>query len=261
MRANYHTHTRRCQHASGTEEEFVRLAIEHGYDVLGFSDHCPWPYGDGFVSGIRMTACEFPGYVRTVRALGERYAREIKVLCGLECEYFPDYIEWMRDLSGEAGLDYLILGNHFDGVEKGGFYFGACREPGQMRRYLEWTVEGMQTGMFAYLAHPDLFLRAMPAFDDDCRAVSRELCRAAKALRVPLEYNLLGLRYGAKARQGLGYPCERFWEVAAEEGCQAIVGLDAHHASHLCDPELFDLARLYVGRMGVECLDSLQPRA
>lgn len=39
---NFHTHTSRCHHAFGNDEEFVRTAIQNGFEVLGFSDHACW---------------------------------------------------------------------------------------------------------------------------------------------------------------------------------------------------------------------------
>ena len=33
---NFHTHTSRCHHAFGNDEEFVRAAIQNGFEVLGF---------------------------------------------------------------------------------------------------------------------------------------------------------------------------------------------------------------------------------
>ena len=42
MIANYHTHTTRCRHASGTEEAYVQAAIQGGLEILGFSDHTPY---------------------------------------------------------------------------------------------------------------------------------------------------------------------------------------------------------------------------
>ena len=38
MIANYHSHTTRCNHAKGTEEEFIRCAMDRGLKVFGFSD-------------------------------------------------------------------------------------------------------------------------------------------------------------------------------------------------------------------------------
>ena len=38
IKCNYHTHTKRCNHAVGEDEEYVLSAIENGYKVLGFAD-------------------------------------------------------------------------------------------------------------------------------------------------------------------------------------------------------------------------------
>ena len=55
MKTNYHTHTTRCHHATGSDEDYVLSAIKGGYQELGFSDHTPWKYRTGYLSGIRMT--------------------------------------------------------------------------------------------------------------------------------------------------------------------------------------------------------------
>ena len=44
MYANYHTHTWRCNHARGTERDYIEQAIASGVKILGFSDHTPNPY-------------------------------------------------------------------------------------------------------------------------------------------------------------------------------------------------------------------------
>ena len=54
MKQNLHTHTTRCGHACGTEDEYVRSAIEGGLKTLGFSEHCPHVYPDGFISKSHM---------------------------------------------------------------------------------------------------------------------------------------------------------------------------------------------------------------
>ena len=72
MKANYHTHTARCGHAEGTDEEYVLAAIERGFDELGFSDHVPWPYKNGYVHPtVRMHISQMPEYLASVRALAE----------------------------------------------------------------------------------------------------------------------------------------------------------------------------------------------
>ena len=34
MTDNYHTHTKRCMHASGEDEEYVEAAIRNGLEVI-----------------------------------------------------------------------------------------------------------------------------------------------------------------------------------------------------------------------------------
>ena len=48
MNYNFHTHTFRCHHASGTPEEYVLRAIDVGIEYMGFSDHFPYRFADGY---------------------------------------------------------------------------------------------------------------------------------------------------------------------------------------------------------------------
>jgi len=264
MKANYHSHTPRCQHAKGAEEEYVLAAIEGGFDVLGFSDHTPHHYTTDYISGMRMHESELPDYIAKVREAGERHKDKIRVLCGLECEYFPEIFGWIVEQKEKYKLDYLILGNHHDttddrNVPGGGFYFGGSTEPEHLKKYAEMTVKGMLTGQFLYVAHPDVVLSQYKEFDGHAKDMAREICRAAKAMNMPLEYNLLGCLYWGKGRfKGLGYPCEKFWEVAAQEGVKCILGVDAHAPEHLLNVELFaDRARYLEEELGMERLEML----
>ena len=67
MFANYHTHTARCHHATGEDKAYVEAAIQNGFQVLGFSDHCPWIFSDGYVSPIRMTPDELDEIAGTLQ--------------------------------------------------------------------------------------------------------------------------------------------------------------------------------------------------
>ena len=73
MIANYHTHTWRCKHASGTEREYVESAIRGGLKILGFSDHTPMPYDGDYVSPVKMTMDQLEDYVNTILQLKEEY--------------------------------------------------------------------------------------------------------------------------------------------------------------------------------------------
>lgn len=92
MKTNYHTHTTRCMHATGDDEDYVLSAIKGGYRILGFSDHTPWKYRTDYVADMRMLPEELPGYVESLKTLREKYHDRIDIRIGLECEYFPQYI-------------------------------------------------------------------------------------------------------------------------------------------------------------------------
>lgn len=264
--ANYHTHTVRCRHAQGSEEEYIKTAIENGFSVLGFADHSPWPYKSDYVSFMRMSLPEFAGYESTVRSLGEKYRGKIRVLLGLECEAFPEYEEWLRDFKAEH-LDYVILGNHYDYSDegnpdngkplndRGGFYFGHCREKEQIIRYGKRTVHGMTTGLYDYVAHPDLFCFCYPAFDAECEAVSRDICSAAEQYGLPLEVNLNGMM---RTDGVLGYPCRRFWEIASLYRVKAVIGFDAHKPEYLGRLDLYDRAAGMLSSLGIPLLPFLE---
>jgi len=237
MKVNLHTHTYRCGHASGTDEEYVLAAIDAGYTKLGFSDHTPFPYEPEFAArSPKMSLETFEGYIASVCALKEKYKDQVEILLGLECEPVPRFFPFLREM--RQRLDYLILGNHGDWTKDEPLASELVRKE-ELEHYVQTAIEGMETGLFLYLAHPDLMLTSLPAFDDTARTLSRQLCREANRLGIPLEYNLYGTL--KRHRPGiLGYPCRQFWELAAEENVRAVVGVDAHKPEHfaMADMEL-----------------------
>ena len=250
MKANYHTHTSRCGHAEGTDEQYVLAAIGAGYDTLGFSDHVPYPYKSGFTNPrVRMTVDKLPGYLESVRSLRDKYEDKIRILAGFECEYFPEYMGWLADMKAEMGLDYLILGNHYELSDEGGMYYGHCKTGAQLARYVDNTIRGMETGLFAYLAHPDLFMRAYGRFDDDARAAAKDLAKACKALNLPMEYNVHD-RFIAYMTHRVSYPHPEFFDIAAGEGVKILIGVDAHEPAELSNPEQWDRAMMELERFG-----------
>lgn len=109
MIANYHTHTWRCRHADGTEREYVERAIEGGLKILGFSDHSPYPFPEGYDSGMRMRLDQVEGYVDTVLALKKEYDKDIEIHLGLETEYFPRFWDQLIDFCRIIRLSTLCL--------------------------------------------------------------------------------------------------------------------------------------------------------
>ena len=117
MKANYHTHTWRCNHAEPDERAYVQAALDTGLKVLGFSDHSPYPFDDGYCSGFRMRCDQTAEYIRTIAALRDEYRGDIDIHIGFEAEYYPRYFGRLLEMLEPTEYEYLILGQHFLGNE------------------------------------------------------------------------------------------------------------------------------------------------
>ena len=72
-----------------TPEEMVLEAIRKGFDTVGISDHC---YGD---PGGGMSLEDSVNYRAEIARLKEKYAGQIRVLCGLEQDMLTkDFAEY-----------------------------------------------------------------------------------------------------------------------------------------------------------------------
>ncbi len=230
MIANYHTHTWRCLHAEGSERAYVERAIEGGFEILGFSDHTPMPYDNGYANQWKMRVDQLDDYVTTVLALREEYKRDIDIRLGLEVEYYPRYFERLLRLLSDYPIEYMILGQHFLGNEIDDVFSNAkTNDEEVLRRYCEQVKEALDTGCFTYLAHPDLV--GYTGSDAIYAYYMTDLCRFAKEKDVPLEINFLGLM------DHRNYPDMRFWKIAGQIGNTAIFGSDAHRPQDVYLPE------------------------
>lgn len=253
MIANYHTHTYRCGHAEGHEREYVRRAVEAGLEILGISDHTPYDFFDDEPRDrpMRMKPEELSEYTASVRALAEEFHGKIEIFTGVEAEYYPKYFPRLLDMLRENGVRYMILGQHFLGNEIGDVYSGRAFDDVQtLERYVAQTTEALHTGLFTYLAHPDLihFTGEDAVYEQNMR----KLCRAARETETPLEINLLGIR------EGRHYPDERFWRLAAEEGNTVIFGCDAHRPADVYDPRSEEKALALVRRLGLTRIETIE---
>ena len=254
MIANYHTHTPRCNHAWGTEKEYVECALEAGLKILGFSDHTPYVFPGDYYSRFRMRPELLADYVSAVLEVRKEFEGQIQIPLGLELEYYPAHLPNLLPILKEHPLDYLILGQHFVGNEVNDHYSGwPTAEKCHLERFCDQSIEALQTGMFTYFAHPDI----LNYVGDDrvfWREQIRRICREAKQCGIPLEINLLGML------ELKHYPDNRFWEVAAEEGCDVILGRDAHKPQQLLLKEYEDRGLAIVEQYGLNLLESVPLR-
>ncbi len=229
-KANYHTHTKRCQHAGGDDREYIEKAIEAGYEILGFSDHAPFVFENGYVSPMRMKMSELDEYVSTLQRLQREYEKDIKIFIGLEAEYWPKIFDDSLKIYQEYPIDYMILGQHYidDEASEQSVQIASTSEM-NLKNYVKRVTDAINTGYFMYVAHPDSF-----HFAGDCSVYDKymnQLIEECKKYNLPIEINCTGYR---KKRV---YPNLRFVELAAKKECDFIIGIDAHIPDQILDSE------------------------
>ncbi len=245
---NLHAHTFRCNHATGTEREYIENAIRGGMRVYGFSDHSPYVFEGDYYSGFRMKPDMLDGYVKTISALRDEYKNDIEIHIGLEAEYYPRFFDAFLRLIEPYPIEYLILGQHFLNNEMG--QTGATAGTDDIKlleAFVRQTQAAIETGVFSYVAHPDVF--RFTGDIDVYKKNVRGICETALIKNVPLEINLLGIRTGR------AYPRREFWEIAGEVGNEVVFGVDAHAAEDAVDFASYDVAMGMVQEFGLKFRD------
>lgn len=105
---NYHTHTTYCD-GNSTPDEIVREAVSLGMTEIGFSGHSYTSIDESYCMSAEGTR----KYFDEINELKKKYAGRIRILCGLERDYFanPDDYDW----------DFVIGSCHY--IKKDGEYF------------------------------------------------------------------------------------------------------------------------------------------
>lgn len=220
---NLHTHTYRCHHAKGTDEEYVIKAIENGYDLIGFSDHAPYLFPNGYVSSFRMLPSDAQNYADSIKELREKYKGKIDIKLGFELEYYPRLIDKEIEFLKNFDYDYLILSQ---------------------------VILGAKSGLFTYIAHPDLI-----NFKGDNKLYIQKMTYMAnelKKLDIPLEFNFLG--YTDKRN----YPNNDFWQIVSKVKNEVVIGLDAHNPNVYDDKENLERAKKYLKSLNITPLDKIE---
>jgi len=258
MIANYHTHTHRCGHASADDERaYVEAAIEAGFLELGFADHAPMPIPDGIdpaectgIMGMRMSVGQTEDYVSKVLALRDEYKNDIKIHLGFEVEYFPEAFDGFLSFINSFPTDYIIMGQHTNSVRAGLWFSAPKNDPARIELYSSLVCEGIKTGRFTYVAHPDMcnYQGSLEIYERE----TRRIVETAKEYGVPLEINLLGIDTHRN------YPNRAFWTIAGDMGCDVVIGSDAHSPAQM-NPQraLYYAQKIVEQNPGLNLLDTV----
>ena len=160
-----HTHTSRCGHAVGRDEEYVEVAVAAGLAAIAVTDHLPfyWLPRERHDPTLAMAPEELPRYVDAVLALKERYRGRIEVLLGIEADYVEGFEEALEAELARYPFDVVLGSEHWiDGWWVDAPSSVARYREGQSEvdtiwaRYAQTVVAAADSGLFDVLTHLDL---------------------------------------------------------------------------------------------------------
>lgn len=170
---NYHTHTTYCRHSSNEIEELIIFAIKEGYQILGISEHCPYPNNPKRYP--RMN--ELEELIDRFLILREKYKDKIELHFGLESEYYILDDKYYRDLRNKKGIEYFIFGNHYlkSCLQQPTTEFIYYTGSDMLELYLQQTHDGFKSKLFSAFAHPDLFLKSYRKWDENAKKTTQKI--------------------------------------------------------------------------------------
>ena len=252
IRTNWHTHTARCGHASGTDEEYVLAAIEGGLKTLGFSDHAAYTDSD---PGKRMDIEQIPEYISSVLSLKEKYKDRIDIHLGMEVEYYPDQWETLSYYRKE--MEFCILGQHSLSYEGTRVY--SVTDAEDLMRYADALEEGCRHALCDYICHPDVVLWNYPVLDESVKKAAERIADISVKYQMPVELNTgSGVHRGLREYEDgirYAYPTRIFYEEFARKKCPVIIGLDVHNPKRFLDDTNLNRAMSIVEGLDIRFLE------
>ena len=200
IKHNYHTHTARCGHAIGSDEEYIISAIKAGYQTLGFSDHI-------LIPDVKRNE----EYFDSISLLKEQYKQQIDIKIALEVEYYPYYLPLYKKYLEEGKVDYLIFGNHglIGENEKDRknqiVFIEPFDDDSYLDLYYDCLKKAIDTNMFKYIAHPDCFLKGYGKWDEKAIALTHKIAQLLEGKDLYAELSGSGYRSRKKVLYKIAY--------------------------------------------------------
>ncbi|MEE4215032.1 MAG: histidinol-phosphatase HisJ family protein [Bacteroidales bacterium] len=226
-KTDYHLHTYYSD-GKAWPEEYISKAHEAGLSEIGFSDHLTLTEEQQDWS-IKLS--ELDEYIERVLKLREN-EHSLIVRLGLEVDYFPGREEEIAGYIDALPLDYVIGSVHFMGdssVDLGPEYYENKDIDRIFEKYFKLVARAASSGLFDFMAHPDLvrIFRYYPSHNAE--ALYRELAVQLKKSGVAFEINTNGMNKPLRDF----YPDRRYLHIFREEGVPVLVNSDAHSTERL----------------------------
>jgi len=233
-----------CDHGRDTLAEIVAAYHAADFECVGLSEHMPplddaWLYPDeaGLGRSATWMQARFASYVAEARELQHAYKNRVRILVGMESEWYPGCDPWIASLRETHGLDYVVGSVHHVGGEcvdfsKQDYERIASRFGGlvpMFAAYFDAQLQMMQAIKPEVVGHFDLIRLHDPDYlqtlthRDVWERVLRNLEWMAKAGSL-LDINVRALLKG----QPEPYVCAPILDAAARFGVGVAYGDDAH---------------------------------
>lgn len=233
-KCNYHTHSKYCD-GNNTLREMIESAIAKGFTDLGFSGHSYTPFDEE----VSMSVEDTGRYETEIDSLKSEYADRIKILAGIEQDYFSEMTT--------ENYDYVIGSVHY--TYKAGRYLSVDETPELFEMavkdyygndvydfvedYYNLVSDVVEKTGADIIGHFDLITK----FNEGERFFSESHPRYAAAVDRALEKliptgKLFEINTGAMSRgyKTAPYPAKDILIKIAEAGGRFILSSDSHSA-------------------------------
>jgi histidinol-phosphatase (PHP family) len=249
--SDYHTHSRRCGHALGEIEDYIKVAIDKNLSEIGISDHFPLgaviddPKIAELFKKASMEVEEFPRYIKEIKGLKEKYKDKICIRISTEVNFYTPG----RALSRQKevlkpfidDMDYIIGAIHDIKWHESPVIIiypneGILKEYGEDKIILEYInklIKLVDTNFFDVIAHFDfyriLFRPNNPKYSQYLWQKLLDLLDKIKNRGMAIEINTSGILKGL----GSQHPDDEIIKEVIQRDIPLLLGSDAHKPDYV----------------------------
>jgi histidinol-phosphatase (PHP family) len=250
---DYHTHNRRCGHALGEIEDYVKVAIDKNLNEIGISDHFPLgaiiddPQFTEIIKRASMEVKEFPNYIKEIKYLKEKYKNKIKIRISTEINFATPG----RPLTNQKKIlkpfmddyDYLLGAIHDIKWHESPIIIIDPREGSEALKkygnekitleYINKLMKLVNTDYFDVIAHFDnyrvLFRPNTPIYSQNTWQKLLDLLDIIKNKGMAIEINTSG----TLKEIGSQFPSDEIVKEIIQRDIPIMLGSDAHRPEYI----------------------------
>ncbi|MFO8017403.1 MAG: histidinol-phosphatase HisJ [Promethearchaeia archaeon] len=245
---DWHTHHKRCRHAEGMIEDYIKSALDSGVTSIGVSDHFPYEFLNDLDriphEEYGMSLTEITSYLDDINTLQKKYGEKITIRAGFEIDFLLNQEHLLNKQLDKfkEKLDYILGSVHILEGDRGKWSFDDSRflqeykDIGVDQVYLAYyeTLQKMilsDSFDFDIVSHFDLpkKFNLFPKQKETVQNEAFETLELIKENEKVMEINTGGLRKEVKQQ----YPSKRIIEEMFSLGIPVLLGSDAHHPSEV----------------------------